>query len=232
MIIPCLNEEATITQVILEIQKNSPESRIVVVDNGSSDSTLAVAKKMGVETLLCRERGKARAVKMAIDHCSSDSYTLVDGDQTYDLLNLPEMIRLVQEGCAMTVGKRHLSGKNGEFPRFHAFGNFFFSTLITMLFGKKITDALSGLRVLSSDFVHSTPLTVQGFELEAFYTLQAVIRKLKVQEVPIVYRARPEGGSSKLRTFHDGFRILVCILKSFKNRRSLQNPKSKIEKAA
>jgi len=232
VIIPCLNEEMTIVQVIEEIRKNSPESRIVVVDNGSEDQTQKVAKAVGAEVLFCPERGKAKAVRLALHQFPSDSYTIVDGDQTYDLSHLQEMVQRIQLGAHMVVGKRNLNTGNGAFPRFHAFGNFFFSSLITLLFGTRITDALSGLRVMSSEFVQNAPLTVEGFEMEAFYTLQAVVRKYSVYEVDITYRIRPKGSSSKLRTFHDGFHILVCILKAFKNRQRIRSSVPATKKAA
>lgn len=216
IIIPCLNEEESIRRVVEEVRLHSPESHIVVVDNGSTDSTREIALGLGVEVMLCRQPGKGRAVQYALSRIHSNSFTLVDGDGTYDLSRLKEFILSIQNGEDMVVGQRLTYSASGSFPRYHVFGNRFFSQLVSWLFGVNTTDILSGFRVMSEEFVRSCPLTVEGFEMEAFYTLEAAVKGFSVKEIPILYRARRQGSESKLRTFRDGFKILACILNLFR----------------
>ncbi len=220
VIIPCRNEATSIESVIANVRRVSPDSLIVVVDNGSTDATAQLAKNAGAVLLSCAQAGKGRAIKFALDRIQADSYTLIDGDGTYDVSRLPEMIKAIQNGASMSVGVRRARSKK-SYPRFHHFGNWLFSTLLSLLFGKKANDVLSGLRVLSHEFALYSPLMVKGFEVEAFYTLEASIRDVEVKEFEIDYYERGEGSHSKLRSFSDGFRILRCILGLFRTYRPM-----------
>ena len=220
VIIPCHNEEATIQRVIGDVRQASPDSEIVVVDNASMDRTAELAKALKVSVISCEEKGKGRAIRAALRRLDADSYTIVDGDSTYDLSRLPEMIRAVQQGTFMSVGVRRAVEANA-FPTFHRFGNRLFTLLLSGLFGRPMKDVLSGLRVFHSEFVQFSPLSVDGFEVEAFYSLEAAVRRVEVREFDISYYQRPEGSSSKLRSFRDGFKILACIFNLFRVYRPL-----------
>lgn len=220
VLIPCRNEEASIQDVIEHIRLCDPTSRIVVIDNASSDQTGKKAAQMGVDVLYCEEPGKGRALKMALDMIEADSYTFIDGDGTYEASLLPQMIQAVRSGAGMAVGVRKANSKKA-FPRYHRLGNWIFSQLLSVLFARPVQDVLTGFRVLSRDFVLFSPLTVKGFEVEAFYTLEAVVRDLKIREFPIGYYERAPGGKSKLNSFRDGFRILLCIFDLFRTYRPL-----------
>jgi glycosyltransferase involved in cell wall biosynthesis len=220
VLIPCKDEELAVAQVVSAVKKISPQSRVVVIDNGSTDRTAFVAEKAGAEVLRYAAPGKGRALCHALERISADSYTFVDGDGTYDLSRLPEMIQAVRDGAAMATGVRRTEARKA-FPRFHRFGNFLFTQLISLLFRKKVQDVLSGLRVLSHDFVSYSPLTVHGFEVEAYYTLESLVRDLPYEEFEIGYGVRPPGSASKLRSFRDGFKILWCIFDLFRMYRPL-----------
>jgi len=220
VVIPCHNEEVSIREVIADVRRHSPTSDILVVDNASTDQTAERARSVGARVVHCPFKGKGRALKFGFSKVQADSYTIVDGDSTYDLSRLEEMIQAVKNGTSMCVGERK-SQEDKAYPPFHRFGNWLFTLLLSVLFGREMKDVLSGLRVFSREFVEGSPIQVKGFEVEAFYSLEAAIRDLDVKEFSIKYFARPEGGQSKLRSFRDGFKILFCVLGMFRLYRPL-----------
>lgn len=215
VLIPCRNEAPSIEKVISEVKRVDPSSRIIVIDNGSVDRTAELAMKAGAEVLFCSEPGKGRALRMAFEHVVADSYTFIDGDGTYDPSSLKLMVEAVQKGSSMAVGVR-MARSRKSFPRFHRFGNWIFTRLLSTLFGRELRDVLSGFRVISQDFALYSPLMVKGFEVEAFYSLEASVRDLSIKEFEVDYYERVQGSHSKLHSFRDGLRILFCILNLFR----------------
>ena len=94
-----------------------------------------------------------------------------------------------------------------------------FRRLANALFGGDVEDILSGYRAFSRLFVSTMPVLSKGFEIESELTFHALDKGFRVVEVPVVYRDRPEGSTSKLNTFRDGWRILTTILRIFKDYR-------------
>ena len=133
VLIPCLNEEATLGLVIKNIRKYLPESSVVVYDNDSSDKTSNVAKKHRVKVRKVYERGKGNVVrKMFSDNYEYDYYIMVDGDNTYDLSNVNKMLYyVVNEKFDMVIGKRvHKNAK--AYRRGHLLGNKIFTSFVTL----------------------------------------------------------------------------------------------------
>ena len=149
----------------------------------------------------------------------ADYYILVDGDGTYDASAAPDMIRLARlENLAMLVARR-VEDSAGVWRSGHRLGNRLFSAAVAGLFGARFTDILSGYRVFSRPFVKSFPVFCGGFEIEAELTVHALTLGLPVAEMATVYRERPAGSVSKLKTCSDGFRILRAIVILFRNER-------------
>lgn len=152
----------------------------------------------------------------------ADIYVLTDGDDTYPAKSAPAMIeRLQHDQLEMLVGTRLERFDTGSFRAFHWFGNRVISGLIALLFRTKLTDVLSGYRVLSRSFINIVRLRHGGFEVETEMTLQALAKRLSVGEMAIEYRERPPESFSKLNTWSDGLLILKCILLLFKDYKPL-----------
>ena len=98
----------------------------------------------------------------------------------------------------------------------HRFGNVLLTRFAAHIFGRSFSDMLSGYRIFSNRFVKSFPAHSTGFEIETELTVHALELRMPVAEIQTPYKARPEGSASKLRTYHDGIRILLAILKLFK----------------
>ena len=220
--IPCLNEEAAIPRVIAEFRKALPEALIFVYDNGSSDRTIEVARDAGAivrrEPLL----GKGNVVRRMFADVDADIYVLVDGDDTYDAASAPGMIRkLVDESLDMINGAREEQSRDA-YRRGHRFGNRMLTNLVAWFFGARLSDLLSGYRVMSRRFVKSFPALASGFEIETELTVHALQLRLPIAEVATPYKGRPAASSSKLRALPDGLRILKLIARLIREERPLE----------
>ena len=122
--------------------------------------------------------------------------------------------RLLHERLDMVVGTRVPDGDGSAAYRSgHQWGNRMLTATVRALFGGAFQDMLSGLRVFSRRYVKSFPARARGFETETELTVHALELRMAHAEVPVRYRARPDGSQSKLSTYRDGARILVTIAK-------------------
>jgi len=225
-LIPCLNEEFSIANVISELRSVSPETEIIVIDNGSTDETKSVAEKCGVLVISTPTSGKSRAIRAGISHLLSlpetfDAVFMVDGDGTYSLKCLPDAIRkVVIDGYDIVIGTRVPNDyQNKQFRKGHRAGNRFLTYIFRLSFGVPISDTLSGFRVMSPRFIKSFVSFGQGFELEAELNAHIFNLDASFTEIEVEYRDRAEGSVSKLNTYSDGFRIFRMIIWLFKTER-------------
>ena len=146
---------------------------------------------------------------------------MVDGDDTYDASVAPKLIEaLLAENLDMMVGRR-VETHQAAYRAGHRLGNAVLTGLVGKLFGSPIKDMLSGYRIFSRRFVKSFPSSSREFEIETELTVHALQMKMAIDEVDTNYKERPPGSMSKLRTFRDGWRILVTIMNLMRNERPL-----------
>jgi glycosyltransferase involved in cell wall biosynthesis len=211
-VIPTLNEAPTIGEVIKGALNYA--DRVVVVDGNSGDNTILVAEKNGAEILTQEGVGKGMAVRTAFNRIFGDIYVIIDGDATYDAVEIDELVSPILNGEAdMVVGSR-LSGKmeKGSISRTHLVGNSLFNALINLLHGSNIKDSQSGFRAINGRFVRDMGLRTEGFEIETEITIRALKQGLRVKEIPITYRRR-RGSNSKIHSISSGWKILRTIIK-------------------
>lgn len=219
VMVPCLDEEATVAAVVRGFREALPEAVIHVFDNGSTDGTARFAEAAGAQVHRVDKRGKGNVVRRMFADVEADVYVLVDGDATYDAASAPALVeRLVRGNLDMVVGAR-LSQDTAAYRAGHRLGNRLFSRAIAWLFGPGFRDVFSGYRVFSRRFVKSFPALAEGFEIETELTVHALELRMPVEEIDTPYAARPDGSESKLRTYRDGGRILWAILKLFQRER-------------
>lgn len=222
VLVPCYNEEATVERVVREFRAALPEAVIYVYDNNSRDNTFKLAVAVGAVTRMERRQGKGSVVRRMFADIEADAYVLVDGDATYHAASAPKMVQMLfEESLDMVVGCRTSTEAEAYRPG-HQFGNAVLTGFVARLFGRSFTDILSGYRVFSRRFVKSFPALAVGFETETELTVHALELRMPVAEVDTPYGARPEGSTSKLSTYRDGFRILGLILTLYKHERPLQ----------
>lgn len=219
VVVPCLDEAASVATVVRSFQASLPGATIYVYDNGSSDDTLAAAARAGAVVRSEPRRGKGNVVRRMFADIEADIYVMVDGDATYDAAAAPTMVwRLVEKNLDMVIGARDRQVALDD-RRGHVLGNRFFSRLHMLLFGSDLTDVFSGYRVMSRRFVKSFPTTSSGFEIEAELTAHAMDIKAPCEEILTDFGRRASDSSSKLRTYRDGLRILVRSLHLYKEMR-------------
>lgn len=223
VVLPCYNESGAIAQVIGELKAALPGVAIHVFDNASTDGTAAVAREHGALVHHVSLRGKGNVVRRMFADVEADVYVMTDGDATYDVANIRQLIDCVlHEGCDMVVGARFDDGSNVHAYRpGHRLGNRMLTGSVALLFGGTFSDMLSGHRVFSRRYVKSFPATAHGFEIETELTVHALELRMQCMELPVAYRSRPEGTASKLSTFRDGWRILATIVRLFTSERPL-----------
>jgi glycosyltransferase involved in cell wall biosynthesis len=212
VVIPCYNEEAAIAQTVAGFRAALPDAAIYVYDNNSTDRTREVAAAAGAVVRTERMQGKGHVVRRIFADVEADIYVMADGDATYDAAAAPDLVRkLLDEQLDMVVGARR-SEVDAAYRRGHALGNRLFTGLLASLFGRSFSDIFSGYRVFSRRFAKSFPALSRGFETETEISVHALELAMPVGEVVTAYGARPEGSTSKLSTYGDGWRILKTIL--------------------
>ncbi len=207
--IPCYNEGVTIAKVVGDFQSVLPGASIHVFDNNSTDDSARLAEKAGALIHPVPKQGKGNVMQAIFESIDADALIVIDGDDTYFAEEAPLLLKPILEGKAdMVVGNRLKHATDESLRQLHQFGNRIIVSSINRMFGTSYKDILSGYRVFNRRFLESIPLLKPGFETETEITLQALENDLIVVELPISYRSRPAGSESKLRSFHDGSRIM------------------------
>jgi glycosyltransferase involved in cell wall biosynthesis len=217
IVIPCLNESATIAECVRSAQgwleRSGASGEIIVVDNGSTDDTARVAREAGATVLQEKTRGKGNAVRAGIAAATGRFLVMSDGDGTYDLSDLGPIIEPLQDGYDLVIGDR-LRGAiaDSAMPWHHRYiGNPFFNALITVATRRRFDDCLSGLRAFTLNAWNVMSPESAGFQLESEMCLLAAKHRLRVKSIPIPYDARKV--PSKLSSVRDGFAIAAFIMK-------------------
>jgi glycosyltransferase involved in cell wall biosynthesis len=230
VLLPALNEEAAVARTIEDFAARFPHATFVVVDNGSTDDTRNRAAealaRLQIRSHIVHEprRGKGFAVRAGLAKCDGDIVIMADADATYGAHDAERLVSaLVLEDLDLAVGDRHSSGayRGSQNSRLHRLGNRVMQTLVNRFYRCDLKDILSGLRVMSRRFVDSYPCVVTGFELETDMTVHALDRQLRVREIPIDYRPRIEGGTSKIRPLRDGLRLVRAVFGLYRKYRPL-----------
>ena len=219
VLIPCYNEEKTIGKVVSDWRESLPEAVIYVYDNNSTDRTAQIAEESGAVVRHEYQQGKGNVIRRMFREIDARCYIMVDGDDTYPAEYGREMADLVlSRNADMVVGDRLSSTYFEENKRpFHNFGNSLVRGSINRLFKTNIRDIMTGYRAFSFLFVKSFPVLSKGFEIETEMSIHAVEKNMRIENVIIEYRDRPEGSESKLNTYSDGMRVLTTIFRLYKN---------------
>ncbi len=211
VLVPCHNEEATIAKVVSDFREALPGCTVFVYDNVSTDDTSAEARRAGAVVRYEPLPGKGNVVRRMFADVEADIYVLVDGDSTYDAPSAPALVdRLIRESLDLVNGARTETNV-AAYRSGHRFGNWLLTTIVAWIFGKQLTDMLSGYRVMSRRLVKSFPALSAGFEIETELTVHALQLRVPIAEMSTPYRERPPGSVSKLRTISDGVLILRTI---------------------
>ncbi len=220
VLIPCFNEVVTIGKVVTDFRRELPDALVFVFDNNSTDGSAAAAAAAGATVVHESRQGKGFVIAAMLEKVEADVYIMVDGDATYPAGRVHDLIRPLIAGRAdHVVGARRAVNPERAYRPLHPFGNRLVTFLVNRVFRTNLQDVMSGYRAFTRDVARGVPILSRGFDVETEFTLQSLEKGFRIEELPVVYVARPKGSQSKLSTFGDGFRVLrriVVILKDLR----------------
>lgn len=222
VLLPCYNEEVTIGKVVRDFKAALPDATVYVYDNNSTDRTAEIAAAEGAIVRREPRQGKGNVIRAMFEDIDADVYVMADGDDTYPADAAPAMVAKVLEGYDMVIGDRLSSTYFQENKRpFHNFGNRLVRGSINGLFGAHVNDIMTGYRAFNFTFVKTYPVLSRGFEVETEMTIHSLNNNLRLYEMPIQYRDRPEGSVSKLDTVGDGIKVMSTIFRMIREYKPL-----------
>ena len=217
IIIPAYNEEQGIGPVLERLQQVMADSgltyEVIVVDDGSQDSTARVAGRYeGVRVLRHRaNRGYGGALKTGIRHAQHELVCITDADGTYPNERIPDLVnRLVRDGCDMVVGAR--TGNEVAIPLIRRPAKWAIGRLANFVAGEYIPDLNSGLRIFRREAaLRLFSMLPDGFSFTTTITLAMLTNGYLVDYAPINYHARI--GRSKIRPIQDTFSFVQLVFR-------------------
>ncbi|WP_305064461.1 S-layer glycoprotein N-glycosyltransferase AglJ [Methanococcoides sp.] len=213
ILIPTLNEEATIVQLIKDFRSEGFEN-ILVIDGHSSDNTRQLAEENGAKVIVQEGKGKGQAVQEAFQLIEEPYTVMIDGDGTYLASDVHAVLQPILDGRAdHTLGNRMANFESGAFTRLNLAGNRALNKLFGFAYGIWLEDILTGYRGFTRHVIKNLSLTEMGFEIETEITVESVKHEMKVEVVPITYVARHSSADTKLNPLRDGLKIGKTIIR-------------------
>ena len=220
IIVPCYNEEKTILSVINEIgQYTSEDKEIIIVDDGSTDETKNILKRISQENIKIfyhdQNYGKGKAIRTGIHKATGDIILIQDADMEYSPKDYPALLRPFNEaGADVVYGSRFLGGAG--YVRLHFYFHFIANKLLThfcnLFTNLNMTDMETGYKVFKSSVIKSISLEENSFGIEPEITVKLAKKKFKFFEVAISYKGRSYAEGKKI-TLKDAFWAVYCIIK-------------------
>ncbi|HUI44922.1 MAG TPA: glycosyltransferase family 2 protein [Nitrospirota bacterium] len=218
VIIPAYNEEKSLPGVIHDLRESVPSVDILVVNDGSKDSTSHVARELGVSVLdLPFNLGIGGAVQSGYMYALRNNYDIAvqfDGDGQHVGKEIVKLLHPLEAGAAdMVIGSRFLMPSNYKAPVFRSVGIWIFSFVLSRIMTTSITDSTSGFRAANQSviefFARNYPDDYP--EVESLVLLHKV--KKRIMEVPVTMRERTGGKSSitPLRSLYYMTKVLIAV---------------------
>lgn len=214
IIIPTLNEEQNIGEVLAEIGKlHRCYDELIVVDGGSEDATVEVCQNHGPYIFRQEGIGKGNAIKKGVQRSTSEYILIIDGDGSHNPEEIRRFVHAISNGADVVKGSRFLeNGITYDMSNFRRVGNQFFVWLANSLFGTNFTDLCYGYLACRTALFHEMQIAETGFAIDTEIFIKSKKKGARIVEIPSIEFAR-KTGKSKLRIIPDGFRILYIILR-------------------
>lgn len=201
VIIPAFNEEESIVKTVNDIKENSPSFDYVVVNDCSTDNTVKVCKENNINFIdLPINLGIGGAVQTGYMYAKKYGYDIAvqfDGDGQHDAKYLDKLAsELVDKDLDMIIGSRFITNEGFQSSGIRRIGIKFFTLLIKILFGKKITDATSGMRMCNKKVIDLFVSDYPRDYPEPESVCRLIREGFKVEEFPVIMRERSTGVSS------------------------------------
>ncbi len=215
VIIPALNEERTIADVVKRVMQSPLDKEIIVVDDGSTDSTpkiLEILKtQYGIKVLRHpQRRGKGAALRTGFKEATGDIVIVQDADGEYHPEEFEILIQPIVRGWADAVYGSRFIGAHRVFSGSHRFGNWGVNLIANILYDTMLTDLETGYKAIRREILQSFPLSSNDFRIEVEITARLFRGRYRVYEVPISYSGRTQAEGKKL-TWRDGFWAVLAL---------------------
>lgn len=227
IVIPTFNEEKTIRKVLedvfLAIQLMEEHCEVIVVNDSSTDNTLAVLKEIASRLPLVilsntNGRGKGGALRTGFSQAQGKCIVMMDGDGSHQAKDIPHLVEEQQRTNGLVIASR-IYGGSEEYTFVRAFGNIFLTWLFGVIHGRYLSDALNGFKAFSADIYNQFTYTSNGYEIEIELLVNTLRCGKSITEVPSLELKR-QGGEVKSRVMRDGFKFLWRIILERFNRKA------------
>ena len=213
IVLPAKNESAAIGATVANIRQHYPNTaavEVLVVNDGSTDNTAAVAQSAGARVLYHPySKGNGAAIKTGARAASGDVIVFMDADGQHDPADIVRLLKELEQGYDMVVGARQ-NGSQASVGR--GLANGFYNRLASWMTGHKVADLTSGFRAARADkFREFLYLLPNGFSYPTTSTMAFFRAGYAVASVPI--HAAKRIGKSHIRLLRDGTRFLLIIFK-------------------
>jgi len=210
MILPAKNEAAGLARVLPDLRARFPDAEIIVVDDGSSDGTLALCESNGVRVLSHRySQGNGAAIKTGARAATGDVLVFMDADSQHRPGDVQRLLDALDEGYDMAVGSRNITGQASLARHL---GNGVYNRFASWMVNQRIDDLTSGFRAVDAQkFREFLSLLPNGFSYPTTITMCFFRNGYSVRYVPVEVDKRI--GRSHLRPLQDGVRFLLIIFR-------------------
>lgn len=219
LLMPCLNEERTLQECIRQAKRfldvYQIQGEILVVDNGSTDRSLEIAKQEKVTVVRCKEKGYGNALRLGILKARGKYCIMGDCDGSYDFMESYQILTCLQKGYQLVVGNRmHKFMKKHAMPWTHKYiGVPFLSWLGRKSCNVFIHDFHCGLRGVETKIFQSLRFESTGMEFASEMIKIASKHKIPMTQIDITLYPDKRNRKSHLRPLRDGIRHIYILLK-------------------